>query len=483
MQQKFLANLLFLLFVNVLIKPFYIFGIDRTIQLTVGTEIYGLYFALYNFSILFSIFLDLGLTHYNSRTIAQNRDLLKTYLPNFLIVKLLLSFIYLIFLFLLAWWWGDKSWNWWWLLPLGFNQILISFIVYLRSNIAALHYFKVDALLSVIDKILMIVICGVLLWGNVVTVFKIDYFIYAQTIAYALTALISLGAVGQFVNFRKIKFQTQQIILILWEGAPYALLILLMTLYTRIDSIMLERLLPDGKLQAGIYAAAYRLLDAVNMFGVLFATLLLPIFSKMFKDKKSIQALTLMSFKLILAFSCTVAVIGFFFDLELMQLLYQDLATTYWATVFKWLMCSFIPIGTMYIFSTLITANANLKVLNIIAITGFALNIVLNYWLIPLYFALGATIATLFTQSLVAISQIIWAYWHLKIRFSSCYLLSVFSFVVGLIFVNWLLLQFIENWLIRLVIGSIASIGIAFITKMLDIRTLVQLFSIKNSMT
>ena len=54
MQRKFLTNLLFLIFVNVLIKPFYIFGIDRTVQVTVGTADYGLYAVLYNFSILYT---------------------------------------------------------------------------------------------------------------------------------------------------------------------------------------------------------------------------------------------------------------------------------------------------------------------------------------------------------------------------------------------------------------------------------------------
>ena len=37
------------------------------------------------------------------------------------------------------------------------------------------------------------------------------------------------------------------------------LLILLMTIYYRIDSVMLERILDDQSVRAGIYAQAYRL--------------------------------------------------------------------------------------------------------------------------------------------------------------------------------------------------------------------------------
>ena len=55
MQRKFLTNLGLLLFLNLLIKPFWIFGIDRTVQNTVGVEEYGFYFVVFNFSFLFNI--------------------------------------------------------------------------------------------------------------------------------------------------------------------------------------------------------------------------------------------------------------------------------------------------------------------------------------------------------------------------------------------------------------------------------------------
>ena len=139
------------------------------------------------------------------------------------------------------------------------------------------------------------------------------------------------------------------------SNSENALLILLMTLYNRIDAIMLERLLDDNGEQAGIYAAGYRLLDAVNVFGLLFASLLLPMFAKMLKERISVQTLTLTSFQMILAFSTSVAITCYFFSNEIMALLYPD-ATAYWATVFSWLMFSFIPITSVYIFGTLMTA-------------------------------------------------------------------------------------------------------------------------------
>ena len=72
MQRKFVVNLLFLFAINLIVKPFWIFGIDRTVQNTLNSEVYGEYFVLFNVSLLFNILLDLGLTGYNTRSIAQN---------------------------------------------------------------------------------------------------------------------------------------------------------------------------------------------------------------------------------------------------------------------------------------------------------------------------------------------------------------------------------------------------------------------------
>ena len=69
MQRKFLTNLLILLFMNLLIKPFWILGIDRSVQNAVGAEQYGFYFAIFNFTFLFNIMLDLGITNFKTATL------------------------------------------------------------------------------------------------------------------------------------------------------------------------------------------------------------------------------------------------------------------------------------------------------------------------------------------------------------------------------------------------------------------------------
>ncbi|MDP3431836.1 MAG: polysaccharide biosynthesis protein, partial [Bacteroidota bacterium] len=102
MKRKFITNLLLLLFLNVLIKPFWIFGIDLTVQNMVGDESYGLYFSLLNFSMILNIFLDLGITSFNNRNIAQHRQLLKKHVSNIVGLKFLLAGIYAVISIVIA---------------------------------------------------------------------------------------------------------------------------------------------------------------------------------------------------------------------------------------------------------------------------------------------------------------------------------------------------------------------------------------------
>lgn len=432
MRRKFVTNLALLLFLNLLIKPFWIFGIDRTVQNVVGAESYGFYFSLFNFSILLNIILDFGITNFNNRDIAQNNQLLSKYLSNIFMLKLLLAVVYFVISFAIGLIIGYEMIQFKLLVFLLFNQFLASFILYLRSNISALHYFKTDSLISVLDRTLMIIICGILLWGNVMsTSFRIEWFVYAQTLAYGITFIITFLIVLSKSEFFRIQFDKAYTIAILKKSFPFALLTLLMASYTRIDSVMLERMLVDGKEQAGIYAHAFRIFDAFSMFALLFAGLLLPIFSKMIKQKEPIGHLTQFSSLLLLAPAILIAFASVFYRYEVMDLLYKEIIDQS-AEVFGILIFGFVAVSTTYIFGTLLTANGNLKHLNIMATIGVVTNVVLNIILIPQYKALGSAVASVITQFVTALVQVFLAkhIFKLHINWKIIGLFLLYAFIV-----------------------------------------------------
>jgi O-antigen/teichoic acid export membrane protein len=280
----------------------------------------------------------------------------------------------------------------------GLNQVLLSFVLYLRSNISGLLLFKTDSLLSVFDRLLMIVICSFLLWsGTFAGQFKIEWYVYAQTAAYIVTVLLAAIIVLRYSGKIKLSFNLPFSLMILKKSIPFALLVLLMSFYNRLEPVLLERLLDgiEGKLQTGIYSRAFRLLDAGNNISLLFSVLLLPMFAALIKKKQAVNSLVKLSFSIIISMSGIAAILSFFYSEELMQLLYgqqigESIADFQWridqsAKVFQLLMGSFVAVSVTYIFGTLLTANGNLKLLNIIAASGVVINVSVNLILIPIW--------------------------------------------------------------------------------------------------
>ncbi len=426
-----------------------------------------------------NILLDVGITNYNNRNIAQHNFLLPKHFSNIVGLKFLLALIYAVFSLTVAAIIGYDKIQVHLLFFLILNQFLISFTLYLRSNITALHLFRTDSFISILDRSIMIVICSFLLFNPFLRgYFVIEWFVYAQTAAYILTTLITFFVVLKKTGKIKIRFNLKFALVFLRKSYPYALLILLMSFYNRIDSVMLERLLPDpiGKEQAGIYAQAFRLLDAVSMFGVLMAGMLLPIFSKMIKQKDHIGEMVKLSFNLLIVPALIIAVSCIYYNQEIMSVLYKS-NTAHSSEILGILMTGFIGIATTYIFGTLLTANGSIKELNIMATAGMILNVILNLIFIPRFLAFGSAYASLATQFFTALTQVIIAVkiFKLKPDFRFIFLLITYC---GVILILATVSKTFNNWFYGYVFLILTAFVGAFIIRLINLKDLV--FIIKN---
>lgn len=479
MQKTFLSNLILIVVLNLLIKPFYILGIDAEVQNRVGAEIYGNYFALLNFSFLLNILLDFGITNYNSRNLAQNPQLVNKHFGQLLTIRFTLFFIYVFFTVGSGLVVGYDSNEMYFLFLLVLNQFFVATIQYARSNFAGLHLFKVDAFISVLDRALLIALCGYLLWSPIMeSDFKIEWFIYAQTVTYLLSAIISIVILRFKIGKFKLQLKKTFSLALLKQSFPYALLILLMMFYNRIDSVMLERLLDDGNKQAGIYAQGFRYLDAVNMFALLFAGLLLPIFARLIKSKEDIKPILGLGIKTLIPISLIIGITAFFFQTDLMSLRYIDNINE--ASVsFGFLILSFIPVSITYIFGTLLTANGSLKELNYMALGGLVLNVVLNLILIPKLKAEGAAMATLITQGMTAFIQLVLVLSIFKFKINWKLTTQIVGLAIAVILININIEGALNDSLSRvqlLFITLIASTIVAFSLGVLPLKSLLPIF-------
>ena len=167
MKKRFLTNLALLILLNLLIKPFWFFGIEVGVQNRVGEEMYGFYFSLFNFAFILNILLDLGINNFNNRAISREPGNLRDNLAA--IIPLEADFVTGLCRFCISAGkiigYSPDQFRMLWILIA--NQFLASFILYFRTNISGLQYFRTDSLLSVMDRSLMILFTGLLLWGNI----------------------------------------------------------------------------------------------------------------------------------------------------------------------------------------------------------------------------------------------------------------------------------------------------------------------------
>lgn len=446
MRREFLLNVSFLVAVNLVIKPLYIFGIDMQVQNTVGQGAFGLFAALFSLTYILQIINDPGLQQYNNKVIASDRALLQERYPILSGLKVWLAGFYLLVCLLTAFVVGYEPAVWTLLIHIAINHILLSWLLFLRSNISGLGLYRRDSLLSISDKVWMLLICGILLYTpGLKAAFTIETFVWAQTVSLVLSILLGrYFLIGKSLRWDGLP-SFARVRPLVRESLPYALLVLLMTSYNRMDTFLIERLLPDGAVRAGEYYMAFRLLDALNNFAFLFGALLLPMLANMLSRKEAIHPLIEMITRLLVAGSMAAAISMTRYAHEWIFWLYDD-PTADAVQSLQLLSWVFVPVCMMYIFSTLLTAGNHLRQMNTLLAGIVVLNILLLIALIPGMGIPGAALAALISQVFVAGGMIVLAFRSMPLQWSGSLFLRISLFSVTSILFLFLPMPEVLPW-------------------------------------
>ena len=466
----FLSNLLLLIGINLLIKPLYLLVIEAQVQERTGPSEFGIYFALLNISYILNILPDLGITNWNNRHIAQQGNIYREELIQLLRLRSVLAGVYLIFCLVLAAMLNYNNREITLLLILALNQILATGVLFMRSYLSGLHAFGADRIVSVCDRLLLIVLLGAaLIFIPAHEHFPIEYLILGQTVAYGLTLLLSFFFVWKRrTDSEKTEVHTSKSVLS--ASIPFATLIVLSMMSGRIDAVMLERM--SGSFEAGIYAMTYRLGDMLNMISYLFAVLLLPIFSRMLSRNENVEPVFKTAFKLLLTGCVWLTIVCAFHAEWILGKLYSSHISEA-SVVLPWTVASAGLFSLQYTTGTLLTAAGKMKVMIVISAFALCLNIALNFFLIPASAAIGAAQAAFFTQLFVFCIQVISA----QRLFQVCKTpLLIRSFVFTSISLGLATLVATFNWnpLFSISIFSFSLLTIGSLLKMIPIRDLIR---------
>ncbi len=480
-KKKFIFYLCILLVLNLLIKPFWTIIIEPKVQGQIGNIDYGDYFAIFNFSLILNILLDFGLTNFNNRNIAQNSHLLSKHFSKMLSLKFALGLFYMIISVLVGFFLLKFQFKL--LVILCINSFCLSFTLFLRSNIQALHLFRLDSVISVLDRVIMILLLVVMLLHMFGLQMNVMNFVYAQTIGYVITSFVCFFVVLNKTHTFKLNWDWAFNRMILKKSFPFAILVLLMTFYNRLDSLMIKEMLPGniGNEQSGIYAKGFRLLDAANQIAYLFSIQLIPLFSRMLKNKENIENIVKLSFTILITPALIVSISTIFYAQHFFEKIYTGDTLGY--PILAVLMNCFTGVSLTCIFGTLLTASGNLRKQNYVALGGILVNVVLNLILIPRYQAMGSAVSSLVTQLITGLLQVYLCYKVFHFKVNKRLLTSLAFFIAGLFFINYFTMDLIGKggnaWMFNFVIMLIFSVILAFATGMINPKSVFRFIKYK----
>ncbi len=471
MKKEFLLNIILLLAINFLIKPLYIFGVDLQIQNAVGESTYGMYKVLFSIAFLLQFVHEPGIQAYNSQNIAKNPDTLGFHLGHILGLKIILGMIFFsasIGIFLMGPY--DKS-----LLPLmtiiTVNAFLSTLFLYFRTNIAAIGKYRIDSLMSSLDKLIMLLILGFLVWNpSTKSHFDIIWLAWGQFCAFVISCLVALWILYRHLGHIQIAFSWAYTKKLLRQSLPFALILLTMSAYSRMDTIMIERILDDDGYQSGIYEYGYRFLDALNMVGYMFASLLVPMYASNIKKHHIIHDLLDMGLRLMAIIAVLGASVFITYRHEIISIA-KGSPSPYISHLLIYLVLSFVCISIAYLFGSLLVANHTIKKYNILLIGGVILNFVLNFYFIHSQKALGAAKATLITQAVMTLGQIYLVYKIVKVRPNLFLIVKVivFSILCGLVFAG-IYRYFSWNWIYKSLLSILSGLILALVLNVFDVQ-------------
>ncbi len=427
MYKSFFKNQLWLQALNWLIKPLWIFAIERSVQLRLGDEWYGKYFVIFNLGLLFAVLLDAGLNNYISREISAAGRLIHK--KRILGLRLVLGSLYVLLVYLAGW---NQKLDIKLLSLVAINQILASISLMFRAILQGRHRFISDSILSVMDRFVALVLCTIFLniYNKEFTAeFGILLFLISQFFGYLMALVAGLIFVKTSdhaappTDFSgNLSLENETLKIWIQKVGWFVVMAFAMSVFTRIDALMIRRFssegfttylkpISEGYYQAGIYAQSYRLLDAALIFSTLLSTQLLPLFSRKLANKESVKSILTLSTVIVVSLGLITSMVAIFGGNWILNLIYKSGYSNqqelqYAAKIFAVLMSSFLPMALIHVYGTFVTALGKMKWLAIMAMVCMVLNVALNYTFVPKMGALGAAWGCFVTQFVFALGCI-----------------------------------------------------------------------------
>lgn len=375
--------------IRVIIGAFVVIAITNYL----GPSDFGLYSYALSFAGIFTIIATLGIDSILSRELITNPDKKNTLLGTGFGLKLIGTFISIALLSITIIFTNQDR----------FTNLLIFIIalspIFQSFNVVDVFFqSKVLAKYSVIAKSSSFIISSIIKLSLIIFNASLISFVIFTTAEYAFLAIAYLVMYkNRKFNIFKWNFEKKVAIEILNDSWPLILSGIVITIYMKIDQIMIKQMLGDA--EVGYYAAAVRLCEAWYFLPTIITTSLFPAIMNAKKMNKELYFSRMQKLYDMLAWtSIAIALPTTFLSKEIIEILYKPefipaapvLIIYIWAGVAVFLGVA----STQYLIAENFT-----KISFFITSSAMVINVILNFIFIPKYGITGAAFATLISYS------------------------------------------------------------------------------------
>lgn len=459
---------------NLLVKPGWVI-VENLVQDRLGHAVFGTFTALFTLATIVASVSDLGTTQLTTKRVAVSPEFLNEYFPTLLPLKGWLAVLFLGIIMTTGWVLGYRGHTLTLLGLTGAGLLVAQYTQFLRGVLQAHQRFNTDAVLSVLEKLLLL---GLVL-GLVPIGITLNNYVGARSVAIGFTFLVLYGLVTRLYGRVKFRLRWDHARSVMQASLPLAFITLVYGLNERIDMLMLERLVSPQ--EASYYAASYRWVDTVMMY----LWTVLPLFFAKFAyaTGRPQEQRDLLWFGQRVVTVPLLLICGFvLFRGEVLFWQFKhstDAEVARMALCLKILFVNVLVHAFFAIYSTLLTSTSHERPVSWLVAASIVLNVGLNLLLIPKMGAVAGAINTLVCAVFVSVGYV----WLVQRRAGvpvPWAWLARLAVAFGLLCAVWWGLQqaLALPWLLESVVASVAFLLILFLTgiaRISELRSLIQL--------
>jgi O-antigen/teichoic acid export membrane protein len=440
----------------------------------VGVENTGKYFFVVSFVIIFSIFIDLGLSSVLTREVAKNREKANLYLGNILSAKIFFSVLTYLAVIITVNILGYPSVTKNMVYLGGIVMILDSFHLTFYAVFRGLHNLKYEAMGVIIGQFVTIIFGGASLFFGAPLYFLIIALILGSATIFFYSGILLIIKTEIrpkiIINRETLKF-------LFTIAYPFALAGIFVKVYSYLDSILLSKL--AGDLAVGWWSVAYKITYAFQFIPMAFSAAMFPAMSAYYISDKTLLRKTFERVMFYLAIIAVPLACGIFSLAE--PIILKIYGESYLPSIIPLQILIFAIIFIFLNFPVGSLLNATDRQMTNTLMMGGAMlvNIVLNTLLIPFFSFNGAAISALASYVVLFASGLYFA--NKVVDYNKIFLIrSLFKIFFSALAMSAIVifLRPYISFIILIPLGMIVYFSAMFLIKGIEKRDIVNIVKI-----